>query len=56
MVAQHVTANSDTATAEDITKLYACVCDMINQTLDTYGRFDLESYAQDFLERVSADA
>ena len=47
VVAQYVTANSD-AGLDGITKLYACVSDVISQTLDTYGCFDLEQYTQDF--------
>ena len=54
VVAQYVTANSD-AGLDGITKLYACVSDVISKTLDTYGRFDLEQYSQDFLVRVGAE-
>ena len=55
VVAAFVTLNHDEAGLDEITKLYLCICDMINETLDTYGRFDLEHYAQDFLARVGAD-
>ena len=54
VVAQYVTANSD-AGLDGIAKLYACVSDVISQTLDTYGCFDLEQYTQDFLVRVGAE-
>jgi len=28
---------------------------VINETLDRFGRFDLDQYGQDFLERVGVD-
>ena len=54
-VATYITLNQDDAGLDDITKLYDCICAMINDTLARYGHFDLESYAQDFLVRVGAD-
>ena len=55
VVAAFVTLNHDDAGLGDITKAYACICIMINDTLDRYGCFNLEQYAQDFLVRVGAD-
>ena len=54
-VAHFVTDNNDEAGLDEIGKVYVCICDVISETLDTYGRFDLDQYAQDLLERVSAE-
>ena len=54
-VAHYVTTQSNDAQLSEITKVYACISEVISSTLDTYGRFDLEHYAQDFLERVGAE-
>ena len=54
-VAHFITTNRDEADLDEITKIYGCLCDVINETLDRYGRFDLEQYATDFLERVGAE-
>ena len=55
VVAQFITDHHDGAGVEEITKVYACVSDVISKTLDTYGCFDLEQYSQDFLVRVGAE-
>ena len=54
-VAAYITLNHKEAGLEEITKVYACLCEVISDTLDTYGHFDLEQYAQDFLVRVGAE-
>ena len=54
-VATFITLNHDEAKLDEITKVYACVSDVISKTLDTYGCFDLEQYTQDFLVRVGAE-
>ena len=54
-VAAFVTLNHDEAKLEEITKIYACISDIISETLDRYGRMNLEQYAQDFLVRVGAE-
>ena len=54
-VAAFITLNHEEAGLEEITKVYACISDVINETLDRYGRFDLEQYAQDFLVQVGAE-
>ena len=55
VAAHFITDNHNEAGLAEITKLYECLCEVINDTLDRYGRFDLEQYAQDFLERVGAE-
>ena len=54
-VAAFVTLNHDEAQLSEITKVYACISDVITKTLDTYGCFDFEQYTQDFLVRVGAE-
>ena len=56
VVAAFVTLNYDEAGLEEITKVSLCICDMINETIDRYGRFDLDHYATDFLKRVGVHA
>ena len=53
-VAAYITLNHEEAGLEEITKVYACICEVISDTLDRYDGFDLEQYAQDFLVRVGA--
>ena len=55
VVAQFITDHHDGAGVEEISKVYACVVDVITKTLDTYGCFDFEQYTQDFLVRVGAE-
>ncbi len=54
-VAHFITTNRDEASLDEITKIYGCLCDVISETLDRYGGFDLEQYATDFIEQVGAD-
>ena len=54
-VAAFVTLNHDEAGLEEITKVYACLCEVISDTLERYDGFDLEQYTQDLLVRVGAE-
>ena len=54
-VAAFVTLNHAEAGLDEITKLYACISDVISETLERYGRFDFGQYSQDFLVRVGAE-
>ena len=51
-VATLLTTNQDEVRLDEITKVYACISDVITETLDRYHGFNLDQLAQDLLVRL----